>query len=120
VLARAARALEMRSVWISGFHDRRDDLPSKPSFASDLVSGDLVGHQSEAGDQRAGPSASVGAGELRNGMQLSVLREGGCLSSPCPFRDSWFLVATMDSGKCSKVDTPQGAISGNSGQKGQS
>ena len=55
----------------------RHCFPGHPEAAGDVVSGDVVRDESEERCQRAGTAASVGAGQLRDSLDVAAQVETG-------------------------------------------
>ena len=76
-LAAATRNDSVRGLLVSDLRDGGNDFPPHAQTFDDVVSGDLVAHESENGGQRSGASANLGAWKLRNGMGLAAQTPAG-------------------------------------------
>ncbi len=69
-LADGGRLGQMPRLRVPGVCHGGNDLSSKPPSAAHMVSGNVVGDQSEAGGERVGSSPSLGLGQLQNRLVL--------------------------------------------------
>jgi len=66
-----SRATGLCGLRLPGHGDSRDDLRRNPHCFAGMVPGDLVGNESEERRQCDGVAAGVGAGQLRNGVDVA-------------------------------------------------
>jgi len=76
-LAAAIGAPAVCRLRASDLRDGGDDFPRYPDSADDLVSRHVVGNQSEERRQCPGATASLGLGELPDGLGLAAQNCGG-------------------------------------------
>lgn len=70
--ADAAHVDSMRHVRPAGIRDSRHDFPRHADAADDLVPGDVVDHQPTDGCKCSGIAGSLGAGQLRDSLDLAA------------------------------------------------
>ncbi len=71
-MAFAKSAAAVRCVWAPNLGDRRDHLSGHAQPFAVVVSCDVVGHHPKNRSQRFGTSKSVGAQQVRNGLDLAA------------------------------------------------
>ena len=68
----AANTVSLRELRTAEFGDGRNDFPRHADAVAHVVSSNVVGNQPEDGCECTGPSAGLGSGKLRNGVELAA------------------------------------------------
>src|SRR5271157_1425901 len=71
-LAHRQRLVSLRPLRFSGLCDSRYGFPSHQEAPATVVPSNVVRDKSKAGHERLGPEKGVGAGKLRNGMDMAA------------------------------------------------